>query len=40
MSEFQRKCYGDIEIKMNDRIYEVKTETDNVMRLNHIACQQ
>lgn len=39
ISEFQRKCYGDIEIAINDRTYEVKTETDNVLFLNHIACQ-
>ena len=38
ISEYQSKCYGDIEIVANDKSYEVKTETDNLRSLNHMAC--
>lgn len=39
IDEFQRKCYGDIEIEASDTAYEVSTETANSLSLNHIACQ-
>ncbi len=38
MNEFQGKCYGDIEIVVTGSAYEIKTETDNLSLLKHIAC--
>ena len=38
IKEFKRKCYGDIEIAVTDTAYEIKTETENLSLLNHIAC--
>ena len=40
ISEFQRKCYGDIEIVISDKDYEIRTETNNISLLNHIVCKQ
>lgn len=39
INEFKRKCYGDIEIVINDSAYEIRTETENLLHLNHIACR-
>lgn len=40
INEFKRKCYGDIEIVVSDTAYEIRTETENLSLLNHIACQE
>lgn len=39
-NEFNRKCYGDIEIAVTDTAYEIRTEKENFSLLNHIACQE
>lgn len=38
INEFKRKCYGDIEIAVTDTEYEIRTETENLSLLDHIAC--
>lgn len=38
--EYNRKCYGDIEIAVTDTAYEIRTEKENFSLLNHIACQE
>lgn len=40
LNEFNRKCYGDIEIVVTDSAYEIKTETENLSLLSHVACQE
>lgn len=38
MSEFDKKCYGDIEIIVTDAAFDIQTETKNQSLLSHIAC--
>ena len=38
INEFKRKCYGDIEIAVIGTEYEIRTETENLSLLSHIAC--
>lgn len=38
INEFKRKCYGNIEIAVTDTAYEIRTETENLSLLDHIAC--
>lgn len=38
LNEFERKCYGDIEIIITDDSYEIRTETDNTSLFDHAAC--
>lgn len=40
INEFNRKCYGDIEVIVKDGEYEIRTEAENILLLNHIACQK
>ena len=39
IDEFKRKCHGDIEIVASDTAYKIRTETENLTLLKHIACQ-
>lgn len=39
-NEFERKCYGDIEIAATDTAYEIRTEKENFSLLKHIACKE
>ncbi len=39
IDEFDSKCHGDIEVVINNTTYEIKTETENLQALSHIACQ-
>lgn len=39
-NEFNRKCYGDIEIVVTDTAYEIRTEKENLPLLNRVACQE
>ena len=36
-NEFNRKCYGDIEIAVTDTAYEIRTEKENFSLLNHVV---
>lgn len=38
ISEFKRKCYGNIEVLVYDSSYKITTETENLSLLNHVVC--
>ena len=38
LNEFGRKCYGDIEVGVTDSVYVIRTESENILLLNHRAC--
>ena len=38
IDEFDRKCYGDIEIIITDTAFQIQTETKNLSLLSHAAC--